>query len=98
MSICLSVLCLDCSEAEEEESIYSEEESGSEAADGEDVPATYGGGEVWGVARGFSFFGGASFRSTLGEKNGSWRLLGLRIPYAPYGGWVLHREGDRYVW
>jgi hypothetical protein len=46
MSICLSVLCLDCSEAEEEESIYSEEESGSEAADGEDVPATYGGGEV----------------------------------------------------
>ena len=36
-SVCLSVvsvLCLDCSEAEEEESIYSEEESGSEAADG----------------------------------------------------------------
>ena len=31
----------DCSEAEEEESIYSEEESGSEAA--EDVPAAYGG-------------------------------------------------------
>jgi len=30
----LSVLCLDCSEAEEEESIYSEEENGSEAADG----------------------------------------------------------------
>jgi hypothetical protein len=29
----------DCSEAEEEKSIYSEEESGSEAA--EDVPATY---------------------------------------------------------
>jgi len=31
----------DCSESEEEESIYSEEESGSEAA--EEVPATYGG-------------------------------------------------------
>ena len=31
----------ECSEAEKEESIYSEEESGSEAA--EDVPATYGG-------------------------------------------------------
>ena len=46
----------DCSEAEEEESIYSEEESGSEAA--EDVlPATYGVGEV---ARGLSLFGGAS--------------------------------------
>jgi hypothetical protein len=47
----------DCSEAEEEESIYSEEESGSEAA--EDVPATY----LWWVgevARGLSLFGGAS--------------------------------------
>ena len=31
----------DCSESEEEESIYSEEESGSKAA--EEVPATYGG-------------------------------------------------------
>jgi hypothetical protein len=35
--------------------------------------------------------------STLGEKMGSWRRLGIRTPYAPYGGRVLHREGDGYV-
>ena len=35
--------------------------------------------------------------STLSEKMGSWRRLGIRTPYAPYGGGVLHREGDRYV-
>ena len=50
----LTLTMTDCSEAEEEESIYSEEESGSEAAD-----------DFWQlmvgeVARGLSLFGGAS--------------------------------------
>jgi hypothetical protein len=30
--------------------------------------------------------------STLGERMGSWRSLGIRTPYAPYAGGGLHRE------
>jgi len=39
--------------------------------------------------------GGLCGPRTLGEKMGSWRRLGIRTPYAPYGGGVLLREGDQ---